>query len=467
MTSGTLRSKALIAFASFTFLIVVVLNACGWFLWRYSRDLLHETLDRHLVNVALRVARELPGEVIATFHEGDEGSEAYQVLQDVLERERVNLKMADMYVLDAENRVLLSPTEVVPIGMPSPALEIDRDPILDAWQGRVTTSQLIQSRGNLLKTAYAPVRDRQGTVVALLAAEADFGFYDTLGLFRNALLLTGAVGLWLVIFMGYLARRLFDAVLEAQEQSEENERLALMGRLAAQVTHEIRNPLSIISSTAEYLGKQLSRPDANRERLNELFQFIIGEIERLNAIINRFLSLARPPGIHPVPTTLNAVCSPLVELSRRDLSEAEIELSMQLGDLGEQPILADPEALRSVVLNCFLNARDAMEEEPSPHRIELAAEKKDDSMGLRIRDTGTGFTPEVLRDACEPLVTTKAKGSGLGLYVARRIMREHGGRLDIENQDGGGAQVTLWLPLAGPPVLSLDGAEGLQPKSEE
>jgi signal transduction histidine kinase len=212
--------------------------------------------------------------------------------------------------------------------------------------------------------------------------------------------------------------------------------------MAAGIAHEIRNPLGIIKATAARLRKRYDDPAHSDER----FAYIDDEVERLNGILTGYLQFARDEA--PRLEALDLV--PLVErglrLARPELEIAHVELTTWF------PIacyaLADSQRLQQVILNLVLNAVQAM---PQGGRLDVRLEPRDEEARLQFRDTGPGFDPGVRARLFEPFVTTKEKGSGLGLAVARRIVEQHHGRIHVDDAPGGGALVEIVLPRVSAP----------------
>jgi len=232
------------------------------------------------------------------------------------------------------------------------------------------------------------------------------------------------------------------------------EGLAMIGELAAGIAHEIRNPMASISGSIQMLRESmvLDEDDIN----NRLMEIIMREVNRLNNLINDFLRYARPRKTNFTTFDLGA------------LVRESLDLFMNTGGCTEKILLdtsttrsialhSDPEQLKQVLWNIFLNARDAM---PRGGTLHIEAETSDgDQKGpheveileLRVRDTGEGFSARALENLFTPFYTTKQEGSGLGLATVKRIVEGLGGEARGENHPSGGAQIILRLPLTRSP----------------
>ncbi len=231
--------------------------------------------------------------------------------------------------------------------------------------------------------------------------------------------------------IGDLAREL-DAMAAALEEREQrlirSERLATVGRMAAQITHEVRNPLASIGLYAELLGDEFGeRPEARR-----LVNSITSEVDRLTEITETYLRFARLPRPRLEKEDLSALVASVVEFARAELLQAGIVLQTDL-DPGVE-VAADESQLRQALLNLIRNAREAMER---GGRLTVRVAARPDGLAeIEIGDTGSGIAREHLSKLFDPFFSTKAKGTGLGLALVQQIAVEHGGRVDVES--GGG-----------------------------
>jgi two-component system sensor histidine kinase HydH len=186
----------------------------------------------------------------------------------------------------------------------------------------------------------------------------------------------------------------------------------------------------------------LKKTRASNDADGELLEFIPEEVRRLNDILEGYLRFARDEPLALADCDLGQIVRRTASLTRETLAESGVRLEVLAAD-GEVPIRADAQRIHQVLLNLLLNAAQAM---PSGGEItlELAADEK--RATLRVADRGHGFTKDGLRNAAEPFATTKERGSGLGLAMAKRIAEAHGGSIALANRDGGGAVVTFVLP---------------------
>jgi len=236
------------------------------------------------------------------------------------------------------------------------------------------------------------------------------------------------------------------AVLQRLQQTQRDalraEQLAWMGRMAASIAHEIRNPLMAIKLLIQTAGE---RPGGPHLRPRD-FQVLEEEIARLEQIVAGFLDFARPPRPHPQAVDVVAAAAAALESIRPKAESQNVALHLDGGDL-PLVVQVDPNQLRQVLLNLLFNALEA---QPDGGEIEVSVRldrltPAQPHWLLSVADRGPGL-PEVGERIFEPFVSTKESGLGLGLSICRRIAEMHGGTLTAENRPGGGAVFTLRLP---------------------
>ncbi|MCF8032631.1 MAG: hypothetical protein K9K66_06610 [Desulfarculaceae bacterium] len=228
-----------------------------------------------------------------------------------------------------------------------------------------------------------------------------------------------------------------------EEQLNQAERLASLGRMIAGVAHEIRNPLGIVRSTAELLGSRVE--DSSKP----LAGVIVEESTRLNQIVTEFLDFARPQQPRLEPLAVERVLERNLEFLERETQRLGIIVDRDY----QQPsalALGDPDLLYRAFLNIFNNALQAME---NGGKLSISTQSVERSghqfVQVTVSDTGPGFDPEATGRLLDPFFTTKEKGTGLGLSIVSNILASHRGLVEVGNTSGGGAQVNVLLPLAG------------------
>ncbi len=220
-----------------------------------------------------------------------------------------------------------------------------------------------------------------------------------------------------------------------------SQRLASIGRLAAGVAHEIRNPLSSIKGFATYFKERY--PDVPQDQ--KIAGIMIEEVERLNRVVGQLLELARPVQINAAPADLKQLMDDSIRLVEQSALEKNVVVMRPEGALGEFSL--DSDKIRQVLLNLYLNALDAM---PDGGRLDirLALQTDENRLEISVGDTGVGIQPEDLTKIYDPYYTTKQTGTGLGLAVVHNIVEAHNGTLTVDSRLGKGSTFTLSIPEA-------------------
>ncbi len=224
-----------------------------------------------------------------------------------------------------------------------------------------------------------------------------------------------------------------------EEQVQRSERLAAIGRLAAGIAHEIRNPLAAISGSVELLGQMSPAGDDARS----LTDIVTREASRLNALITDLLDYARPRPPEKQPLDLAATVSELVRVFENDKELDGTRLEVEAG--AAVMVSADSAQLRQVLWNLVRNAAQAS---PAGAPIHIAVMSRAGFAELLVQDHGAGIPPEHRARIFEPFFSTKKGGSGLGLAVVHRIVEDHHGRIEVRSPTGGGTLMLVRLPLA-------------------
>jgi signal transduction histidine kinase len=220
------------------------------------------------------------------------------------------------------------------------------------------------------------------------------------------------------------------------------EHLATLGELAAGLAHEIRNPLAGIAGVIEIVGRDLPTSSPARAVVKDVRQ----EIARISRTLTDLLETARPHPPQIRQSNLNTTVEHAVMLARQQVLSKPIKIELQKApDLPE--VEHDSDQIHQVLLNLLLNAEQAVE---GAGTVNVHVGSQDDCASIVISDTGRGISPQVLSNIFRPFYTTKGNGTGLGLSLARRIVEEHHGRIEVSSIVGKGSQFTVFLPFHAP-----------------
>ncbi len=274
-------------------------------------------------------------------------------------------------------------------------------------------------------------------------------------------LIAGGVGLAVggavsTLFSRANSRKQIVRVRRAERRARSAERLAELGSMTSGLAHEIKNPLSTIRLNIQLLAESLAELEIeqdDRARLGRRVDALQREIERLKDILTDFLDFAGEKKLDPSPTDLNAMVGELADFFHPQAERQSVRLYVTPST---DSVVADVDGplVKQAVLNLLLNALQAMGE-PSegggPREIYLRTEIADDGeqreARLRVADTGNGMDEEMLASIFKPYFTTKSSGTGLGLPTSRRIIEEHGGRIEVHSEPGRGTEFTLIFPI--------------------
>jgi signal transduction histidine kinase len=232
------------------------------------------------------------------------------------------------------------------------------------------------------------------------------------------------------------------AVQERERELVRSERLAAVGKMAAMITHEVRNPLSSIGLNTELLEEELGRmPDAEEGRA--LCRSIMREVDRLTAITEEYLAFARLPTPRLAPEHLDTVVGNLATFVREDLAARGVTLEVALaGDLPRAMI--DEGQIRQALLNLVRNAAEA----GGAHVWLRTRRGGDDRVEVEVKDDGAGIAADALARLFDPFFSTKEGGTGLGLALTQQIVRDHGGDIRVASEPGRGATFVVSVPVA-------------------
>jgi len=435
-----------------------------------ARRALEDELAARLVAAARAAAAALPADRVARLSPGDEGTRTYAHVRSRLDAV-ARATDTHLVVLRPDRTALADSSGRLRIGEAVLSLERDRLEIAEAAAGRAVPSQVMfeGSDGRLYKTGYAPV-ENAGDVVAVVGADGTAASFDTLRRFRRLLATVAVAGAVLGAVIAALAamtvtrplvriteaarriargdletplwkRRRKDEIGTLRDTIEEM-RKALHARdeeretLLAGIAHEVRNPLGALDLFAGLLAEEL----ANRPEEAHVAR-IRAELAALSKVVEEFLDYARarPPLREDVD--LAQLLGEVADLAQPLAAERRVSLSVEGGGAAR----ADREQLRRAALNLV---RNAVEAAPVASEVEVAARTADGEAAIEVRDRGPGLAAEARASLFRPFFTTKERGTGLGLALAKKVADAHGGTLVLEDREGGGTVARLAVPAA-------------------
>jgi len=224
------------------------------------------------------------------------------------------------------------------------------------------------------------------------------------------------------------------------------DRFASVEELSAVIAHEIRNPLTGIRTTIQYVGSKLEQ---NHPALRSDLEDAIKELDRIEQFTTDLLQFTRPKSLQMTEQDLTPILVKVLDNLELQFRKSNITVKRELAE-ALPPFPMDPDALQQVFLNLILNAIDAM---PGGGSLRISSSSRwyrtKQAVEVAFHDSGCGIPEEVLDKIFDPFFTTRPNGTGLGLSISLQIVREHGGRINMRNRSGGGATFRLSFPVSG------------------
>jgi signal transduction histidine kinase len=230
-------------------------------------------------------------------------------------------------------------------------------------------------------------------------------------------------------------------LVETHKRLVQQERIAALGRAAAQVAHEVKNPLAGLLLYSLHLKSKIENSSPNEASLVDK---IVETINHLIGTVEQILGFARPIALTPRSRNLNRIVTDVVELLHPQIVAHKIEVSLSLNEEAASAMI-DESSMRGALMNLILNAIEAM---PDGGRLSISSQTTQETLRLEITDTGRGISEEEAKNIFEPFYTTKNQGLGLGMPYARKILEQHGGTLSLESRIKEGTTICIELPAA-------------------
>ena len=232
-------------------------------------------------------------------------------------------------------------------------------------------------------------------------------------------------------------------IKQLEEKVRRSEKMAAIGKLAAGVAHEIRNPLSSIKGFAQYLRQALK----NKPREKEYAETMVLEVDRINQVVTDLLTFARPMEAELAPTDISELVEHTVRLVHDDAQSRNVSVQMNISDLSKIPL--DANQMTQAILNLLLNSLQAIH---TGGQIEVGAElnPSDSRLKIWVEDDGTGIAADQKEKIFDPFFTTREKGTGLGLAIVHKIVENHNGEINLQCPPAGktrGCRFTIAIPI--------------------
>jgi len=230
---------------------------------------------------------------------------------------------------------------------------------------------------------------------------------------------------------------------QAQEEARRAERLAALGQLSAGLAHEIRNPLGVIKGSAELLRQKLDKADPLAQ---ELAGYIYTEVNRVSALVGRFLDFARPSQLELRPVELSGLVERCLKTVTEQGACARVTIVRDFAP-GLPPVALDQDLCEQVFTNLLMNACEAMGEQGGELKVRIRRAPEEGAVAVEVEDSGPGVAPEMKEQIFNPFVTTKKTGVGLGLAIVSKIVDAHGGSVKLVSPPNHGACFRVTFPV--------------------
>jgi signal transduction histidine kinase len=467
---GSLSARLLLAFLLPTLALFGLTGAAGYTL---ARSILEEELGQSLSAIAAATASQVSGERMLTIEPGDDvqGTRTWRNLTRLLGEVQQASGLRRVFLVDVQGRVRADVGGGLPVGVEAPELARDRLELARVFSGERAASQVLftGSDGQLYKTGYAPVRQAD-TVVGAVAVEGSAAFFGPLAQLSRTFTVATAVALAVLAAVAVLTarglarplRRLMDSALRIGRGDlttpvppEPTQEIGVLARelevmrgalesrdrqlklMLAGVAHEVRNPLGGIELFSGLLAEDL-KAGSPAEATGHVAR-IQREVAYLQRIVEDFLAFAREQPLARAPIDAPVLLAGACELLAAEAQAKGVKVEV---DAAPAQLEADGSLLTAALVNLVKNAVQAS---PSGERVTVTGRSEAERYTIQVRDAGPGI-PEAERERIfEPFFTTREKGTGLGLPLARKIVRAHGGELAFTSTPGS-TTFTLTLP---------------------
>ncbi len=472
----TLRTRLLLAFLAPTLLLLAV---GGFVLFQASRNVLERQLGESLSSVAALVAAQVAPERVLSLTPEDaqgDGSRTYRSLKKTLEAAQAASGTRRIFVFDADRRARLDVGGGLPPGAEVPELLRDALELELVFEGQRNFSQVLfkGTDGLFYKTGYAPIT-QDGAVVAVVAVEGSAAFFGPLSDLRNAFLGLAALALVLLALAAVLSARAVSSPVERLVRSAQaigrgdlstpvstdasTHELAALSRelelmraglesrdrqlkmMLGGVAHEVKNPLGGIELFSGLLDEELRAATPNVPEALEHLTRIRRELDYLKRIVEDFLAFAREQKVMRTAFEARHFVTSAVSHLQGEATSRGVTLEL---DVAPFRLDGDESLLTSAVVNLVKNALQISKQ---GQRVKVTGRVTSGRGVLDVEDEGPGITPELQARIFEPFYTTREKGTGLGLPLAKKLVEANGGTLTLESIPGR-TVFRLSLPLA-------------------
>ncbi len=416
------------------FSIVIVLNLLVWIYLQQVEKQFKDELGTHLSDVQ-QVLNKLIEEYnysmdLSLLLPSDKTSVRYLYFQQPLDELRLKSNLQSILLVNPNGEILVSsPQNLGKYQFSSMAANSN---FQSALKGASRVSEIQEFSGERFMSAYAPIKNVDGFLLAVLVIEAKADFFQVLSNLKNRLLLFSAINLLVILLIAILLYRMIQRNLSYQSELKDQEHLVELGTMAASVAHELRNPLGIIEGTNDVIQKKYGSGN------DEIFSYIPDEVTRLNRLIDEFLTFSRTPKLNIKNLDLDELFDHILKGLDPDFRQR-----LEVSELPTYQIKTDQLLLEQALFNIILNAFQAS---PAPYPVRVQVSSSKNGLIFEIIDHGSGIPETDQETIFKPFFTTKEQGTGLGLAIVKRIIRHLKGDIRFENILSAGTKFTILIP---------------------
>jgi signal transduction histidine kinase len=423
-----------------TLAVIVLLTAIislNWYFYIRIRGDLNEEFGLRLQAVSALVASGIEDDDLGLLHPDRQEFSQVRSMAAAMLAYSTEYSLSNISLIREDGVTLFSmKPDLYPPGELYLYWQMDYEGIIRALEGEAAATELYRAPdGNYLKAGYAPVPTDSGRTEVVVAVEASVDFLKGMRDLRVLLYTATAISLAGIVLFTWFVAKATHSLVQARESLLHSESLATMGRMAAGIAHEIRNPLFIIQSSAERLRK------LHPEDTKDIDTFIIEEISRLDGILRDYLLIARNEPAPKGPLDLVMTLRRSVRLLAESLEETDILTDIPIEDA---PFFGEEKRLQQSFLNILLNSLQAL---GSTGTIKVSVAKQGKTYRIVFEDNGPGIAAKDIEKVFEPFYTTKPAGSGLGLAIVRKVIDDHSGTIEVESAEGSGTSIIVILPI--------------------
>ncbi len=414
-----------------TLIILIMSNLSSWIIYFYMWRVMDNEMGKRLIATGKTILLKIEPEI---FISNDEIKKIeFQLIKNYLNKIRSDSEIENIYIVDSDNKTILDAREEYIKNILHSYIENDKSELEGVLKGNTVHSKIYSLKGQYFKNAYLPIINKNKEIKYILCLEASA---ESLKFVKNliiVLFLSGVLSIVLALIFAFYLNQTMQAFMKLEETLYHQEKFALMGQLSACVAHEIRNPLGIIKGSGEILKK--------RYQEEEIVEYINEEIERINRLINEFLSISKDIILNYQKIDINLIISKIIQ----GFNEKKIKINLNL-DNDLPKINGDPEKLNQAFFNIILNAIQSLKEK-TDGQISITTSYKKKNIKIVFEDNGIGIQKENLEKIFIPFFTTRDTGIGIGLFIVQKIIKAHEGNIEVESRVGEGSRFIVNLPI--------------------